>query len=150
MDQPNALQSVAVLVIHFGTPSRQNDCARRQPLGPGSPRSGPLLRHEQRPLGAFWLRTARREMAGRRAGCALHTPSVASGLRPFATAGARTRPRLPETTRLRFALLGTQRALQPLKPGPLIRGDKGCLAILNSPQIIDAFVTSGLRQVILC
>jgi len=45
-----------VLVIHFGTPSRQNDCARRQPLGPGSPRSGPLLRHEQRPLGAFGLR----------------------------------------------------------------------------------------------
>lgn len=45
-----------MLVIHFGTPSRQNDCARRQPLGPGSPRSGPLLRHEQRPLGAFGLR----------------------------------------------------------------------------------------------
>jgi len=51
-----AFKSVAVLVIHFGTPSRQNDCARRQPLGPGSPRSGPLLRHEQRPLGAFGLR----------------------------------------------------------------------------------------------
>ena len=28
-------RSVAVLVIHFGTPSRQNDCARRQPVVPG-------------------------------------------------------------------------------------------------------------------
>ena len=40
-----------MLVIHFGTPSRQNDCARRQPLSPGSPRSGPLLRHETTPCG---------------------------------------------------------------------------------------------------
>ena len=33
-------RGVAVLVIHFGTPSRQNDCARRQPFSRGSPRSG--------------------------------------------------------------------------------------------------------------
>jgi hypothetical protein len=32
-----SVRSVAVLVIHFGTSSPQNDCARRQPLCPGSP-----------------------------------------------------------------------------------------------------------------
>jgi hypothetical protein len=39
-------RSVAVLVIHFGTPSRQNDCARRQPCcAPVRPASVALRRH---------------------------------------------------------------------------------------------------------
>ena len=42
---PIIIRSVAVLVIHFGTPSRQNDCARRQPLARIRPAPGPRLRH---------------------------------------------------------------------------------------------------------
>ncbi len=84
-----------MLVIHFGTPSRQNDCARRQPLSPGSPRSGTTATAHSASatvpttngLTVCRMRSAYRLRASRPSG-------------PYATAAIRSRLHLPGTTRL--------------------------------------------------
>ncbi len=110
-------RGVAVLGIHFGTSKSQNDCARRQPLGPARPASVALRRHH-------------RELDAR-----LCT-APANGL---------TACRMPTggTTRLRFAVHGAQRVrgvCEILGLDPIHLANEGKLVAVVPREAADALL----------
>jgi hypothetical protein len=104
-----------VLAIHFETPSRQNDCARREPLcAPVRPASVALRRHLASSMPA--AHHSRKWLDGVSDALAYALRRLRDLSAPAPTPAIRAHRRLPATTRLRFAL--QWRAAMAVSPLP--------------------------------